>query len=202
MSGNKGDMVTYRYYVGRLNMFEDQFELAEENLEYAFVHCHVRAVANKKRILNYLIPVKLVRGRLPSQKLMEKYEMTEFIPLVMALRMGNLRTFNDTLYRFQDQFIRRGTFRRGTYLLLEKCKTICYRNLFKRIFTIMQKHQLPLDYVAKSFKWLGISIDLDEVECILANLIFRGCVRGYISHSKRILVLSKKDPFPIKNIVQ
>jgi hypothetical protein len=46
---------------------------------------------------------------------MEKYEMMEFIPLVMALRMGDLRTFNDTLYRFQDQFIRR-----GTYLLLEK----------------------------------------------------------------------------------
>ena len=197
LSGNKGDMVTYRYYVGRLNMFEDQYELAEENLEYAFVHCHARAIANKKRILNYLIPVKLVRGRLPSQKLMEKYGMMEFIPLVMSLRMGNLRTFNDTLYMFQDQFIRR-----GTYLLLEKCKTICYRNLFKRIFTIMRKHQMPLDYVAKSFKWLGISIDLDEVECILANLIFRGCVRGYISHSKRILVLSKKDPFPTKNIIQ
>ena len=128
---------------------------------------------------------------------MEKYEMTEFIPLVMALRVGNLRTFNDTLYRFQDQFIRR-----GTYLLLEKCKTNCYRNLFKRIFTIMQKHQLPLDYVAKSFKWLGISIDLAEVECILANLIFRGSISRYISHSKRIVVLSKKDSFPINNIVR
>ena len=64
--GSKGDMVTYRYYVGRLNMFEDQYEVAEENLEYALVHCHKDAVANKRRILRYLVPVKLLRGRLPT----------------------------------------------------------------------------------------------------------------------------------------
>lgn len=60
------DMVTYRYYVGRLNMFEDQYEAAEENLEYALVHCHKDAIANKKRILRYLLPVKLYRGHLPT----------------------------------------------------------------------------------------------------------------------------------------
>ncbi len=67
-SGTMGEMVTYRYYVGRLNMFEDQYELAEQNFDYALKHCHKSAVANKKRILNYLIPVKLLRGRLPTNK--------------------------------------------------------------------------------------------------------------------------------------
>ena len=37
---------------------------------------------------------------------------------------------------------------------------------------------------------------MDEVECILANLIFKGLIKGYISHQKQTLVLSKKDPFP------
>ena len=85
----------------------------------------------------------------------------------------------------------------GTYLLLEKCKTECYRNLFKRIHVIMDKPQISLNHVAGAFKWLGMPIDLDEVECILANLIFRGYVRGYLSHAKRVLVLSKRDPFPV-----
>ena len=67
-SGTMGEMVTYRYYVGRLNMFEDQYELAEQNFDYALKHCHKSSVANKKRILNYLIPVKLLRGRLPTNK--------------------------------------------------------------------------------------------------------------------------------------
>lgn len=67
-SGTQGEMVTYRYYVGRLNMFEDQYDMAEKNFDYALRHCHRSAVANKKRILNYLVPVKLLRGRLPTSK--------------------------------------------------------------------------------------------------------------------------------------
>jgi hypothetical protein len=192
-----GDMVTYRYYVGRLNMFEDQYEAAEENLEYALVHCHKDALGNKKRILRYLLAVKLLRGHLPTQALLQKYDLKEFVPLVQGIRQGNLLIFNNGLLQYQDLFIRR-----GTYLLLEKCKTVCYRNLFKRVHLILGKHQIPLDQVARTFKWLGMPIDLDEVECILANLIFRGHVRGYISHAKRVLVLSKKEPFPKAAIIK
>lgn len=64
--GAMGQMVTYKYYIGRLNMFEDNHETAEQNLDYAFQHCHRNAIQNKRRILRYLVPVKLFRGRLPS----------------------------------------------------------------------------------------------------------------------------------------
>ena len=87
--------------------------------------------------------------------------------------------------------------RSGTYLLLEKCKVLCYRNLIKRVYRITEKTQLPLAALTTTCKWLGVEIDNDEVECILANLVSRGYVKGYISHGKRILVLSKKDPFPV-----
>lgn len=86
--------------------------------------------------------------------------------------------------------------------MLEKCKMVCYRNLFKRVYLIMEKHQIPLEQVARTFKWLGMPIDLDEVECILANLIFKNYVRGYISHAKRTLVLSKRDPFPTSAVIK
>ncbi len=66
--GTMGEMVTYRYYVGRLNMFEDQYQSAEANLEYALLHCHKSAIQNKRKILNYLLPVKLLRGRLPTKQ--------------------------------------------------------------------------------------------------------------------------------------
>ncbi|KAL3794861.1 hypothetical protein ACHAWO_007635 [Cyclotella atomus] len=196
-SGTMGEMVTYRYYVGRLNMFEDQYELAEENFDYALKHCHRSAVGNKKRILNYLVPVKLLRGRLPTSRLLEKYSLHEFVPLMNGMRTGNLIEFTNGLMKNQDIFIRR-----GTYLLLEKCKMICYRNLFKRVYMIIGKEQINLEYIAKSFKWLGMPIDLDEVECILANLIYKQYIRGYLSHAKRVLVLSKKDPFPASKVIK
>eukprot|EP00584_Thalassiosira_punctigera_P026439 CAMPEP_0172577488 /NCGR_PEP_ID=MMETSP1067-20121228/138258_1 /TAXON_ID=265564 ORGANISM="Thalassiosira punctigera, Strain Tpunct2005C2" /NCGR_SAMPLE_ID=MMETSP1067 /ASSEMBLY_ACC=CAM_ASM_000444 /LENGTH=412 /DNA_ID=CAMNT_0013370175 /DNA_START=1078 /DNA_END=2316 /DNA_ORIENTATION=- len=196
-SGTMGEMVTYRYYVGRLNMFEDQYDMAEQNFDYALRHCHHSAVANKKRILNYLVPVKLLRGRLPTSKLLEKYSLHEFVPLSNGMRTGNLMEFSEGLMKNQDLFIRR-----GTYLLLEKCKMICYRNLFKRVYKIVGKEQIKLDHIAKSFKWLGMPIDLDEVECILANLIYKQYIRGYLSHAKRILVLSKKEPFPTSKVIK
>mmetsp|Transcript_10615 Transcript_10615/g.22483 ORF Transcript_10615/g.22483 Transcript_10615/m.22483 type:complete len:412 (-) Transcript_10615:36-1271(-) len=196
-SGTMGEMVTYRYYVGRLNMFEDQYDQAEQNFDYALRHCHHSSVTNKKRILNYLVPVKLLRGRLPTSKLLEKYSLHEFVPLSNGMRTGNLMEFSDGLMKNQDLFIRR-----GTYLLLEKCKMICYRNLFKRVYKIVGKEQIKLDYIAKSFKWLGMPIDLDEVECILANLIYKQYIRGYLSHAKRILVLSKKEPFPTSKVIK
>lgn len=195
-TGLMSQMVTYRYYIGRVNMFEDQHELAEKNLDFAFDHCHRNSVHNKKCILRYLVPIKLYRGRLPTPYLLEKYGLTEFIPLVEGIRKGDLRTFQDGLVKYQDRFIRQ-----GTYLLLEKCKTVVYRNLFKRVHKILDKTQISLKYVATAFKWLGLPMDLDEVECILANLIYRGYVRGYLSHSKRVLVLSKRDPFPTAAVI-
>ena len=41
-----------------------------------------------------------------SPTVLEKYELHEFVPLVDAIRKGDLRTFNDTLVSFQDRFIR------------------------------------------------------------------------------------------------
>jgi hypothetical protein len=127
---------------------------------------------------------------------LNKYGLQEFKPLVEGIVKGDLRTFQDGLVQYQDRFIRQ-----GTYLLLEKCKTVVYRNLFKRVWKIMDKHQIRLDQLSTAFKWLGMPIDLDEIECILSNLIFKGYIRGYLSHAKRTLVLSKRDPFPTSAVI-
>jgi hypothetical protein len=37
----------------------------------------------------------------------------------------------------------------------------------------------------------GQDLDLDEAECILANLIYRKYIKGYMSHQHRVMVISK-----------
>lgn len=64
--GTMGQMVTYKYFSGRLCLYEDNFVDAERNLEYALANCHRDAVHNKRCILRFLIPVKLYRGKLPT----------------------------------------------------------------------------------------------------------------------------------------
>jgi hypothetical protein len=66
---------------------------------------------------------------------------------------------------------------------------------------MLEKNMIPLAVVAKALSLLDIRMDIDEIECILANLIYRGYVRGYIAHTKRILVLSKRDPFPVSAVI-
>jgi hypothetical protein len=47
---------------------------------------------------------------------------------------------------------------------------------------------------------MAISIWMRWSVGILANLIFKRYIRGYLSHEKRRLVLSKKEPFPTSKV--
>ena len=59
----QGDVVTYRFFVGRLRMFEDQYCAAEEHLAYAFAHCDAKSSTNKRAILEFLLPARHPRVR-------------------------------------------------------------------------------------------------------------------------------------------
>jgi hypothetical protein len=78
-----GQIIMYRYYVGRLYLFEDSYDQAEMQLQYCLSKCAVldqqlrqrggdtsgpsRILENNtRRILRYLIPVKIFRGKLPT----------------------------------------------------------------------------------------------------------------------------------------
>ena len=39
-------------------------------------------------------------------------------------------------------------------------------------------------------------MDLDEVECIVTNLIFQKQIKGYIAHQQHTLVVHPTDAFP------
>ena len=51
-------------------------------------------------------------------------------------------------------------------------------------------------HLQDALEWQHLKLSMEEVECLVANLIYRGYVKGYISHAKRVLVLSKMNPFP------
>jgi hypothetical protein len=37
---------------------------------------------------------------------------------------------------------------------------------------------------------------VEEAECLVANMIYKGYMRGYISHEKQMVVLAAKNAFP------
>jgi len=80
---------------------------------------------------------------------------------------------------------------------------IAYRNLLKKLYMISNSTRIKLGWMESAMQWMGDEeIDLDEIECIIANLIYQGKVKGYISHQKRTLIISKQDPFPKAAIIK
>ncbi|KAM9319320.1 PCI domain-containing protein 2 isoform 3-T3 [Gastrophryne carolinensis] len=184
--------VTYKYYVGRKAMFDSDFKKAEEYLSFAFKNCLRSCQKNKRMILIYLLPVKMLLGHMPTIYLLKKYDLMQFAEVTKAVSEGNLLLLTEALNKHETFFIRCGIF-----LILEKLKIITYRNLFKKVYLLLRTHQLSLDAFLVALKFMQVEdVDIDEVNCIVANLIYMGHIKGYISHQHQKLVVSKQNPFP------
>ncbi|RHY10418.1 hypothetical protein DYB36_001265 [Aphanomyces astaci] len=186
---DKRDQVTYMYYLGRIRMLEDKYTDADECFGFAWRHCHLECTRNKRMILQYLVPVKLALGVLPTPALLRQYQLTEYVDIAAAIRQGNLLAYYQ---QYQDQFVQQ-----GMYLLMQKLGLLVMRTLLKKVYLIGNKgDKVRLADFAAAVALMGTSLDMDAVECVVANLIINNYVKGFLSHKLHVLVLSKSDPFP------
>ena len=136
-------------------------------------------------------------GVMPGAAIGKVYGLHEFVELGDAVKKGDLQNFERIMNQYQCTFIQH-----GVYLVLEHVKMIVYRNLFRKVFLLTNTTRLNIQLLEGALNWLVETTDLDEIECILTNLIYQNRVKGYISHEKRFLIVSKNDPFPISAIVK
>ena len=192
-----GERITYRYYVGRKAMFDSDYKSADAYLTYAFENCLKSSTHNKRLILISLVPIKMLLGYIPNKHILEKYDLLAFWDVVQAVCQGNLKRFDELMMMHELFFINC-----GIYLIMDKLKILVYRNLFKKLHLILNTYQIPLESLKDILEFLGQgSVSLDETECIVANLIFEGKIKGYISHQHRKVVVSKKNPFPLLTLL-
>ncbi|KAG0223403.1 COP9 signalosome (CSN) subunit [Actinomortierella wolfii] len=186
--------VTFRYYTGVLSFYKEEFRKAEDDLQLALTMTPKKYHKHRRLILHYLIPVKMMRGILPSKRILKEFPELERIygPLSRAIKTGNLRIFDEGLTAESDILIAV-----GTYLAVERCRIVAMRQLFKKVFLLLGKEsRITFDQFGLALKFSGVDVDEDEVECYLANMIAKDYMKGYISHERRTVVLSKTLPFP------
>ena len=69
----QADLVTFKFYIGRISILKDDFHKARRYLLEAFYQCHPRQHAlHRREVLRYLIPVQMLAGVFPSPQLIEK----------------------------------------------------------------------------------------------------------------------------------
>lgn len=220
-------IVTYLYFSALLSLDEGDFAFAETKLLTAmeFLACYKKrskVAKQEEKILFLLIPLKLHNSRafLPDF-VYAKFPSLKFLyqdNLVDAILTGNMRKFDECLSRFELIFLRR-----HIYLLVVHLKSLCYLRLVKRTCMLYRDlgvktphivpfsaFQLALELSTKnkaengkliapeSLKTQSYSVSSEEVECVLANLISKKRVKGYILHSNKCIVLLKTEAFPGK----
>lgn len=186
------EKVTYNYFLGMRSMYESDYKKAEAELEYSFLHCSKKSFKNKRLILIFLIPVKMILGHMPKESILEKYNLQIFSPVIQSVKEGNIRSFDASLKSGSVFF-----WKFGVFLILEKLRNILYRNIFKKIYLILNSIRIPMETFKVILEKLQDKpISMDEVHCIVANLIYDNRIRGYISLQHQKLVVSKQNPFP------
>ncbi|KAM3967371.1 PCI domain-containing protein 2 [Aphomia sociella] len=184
--------ITYRYFVGRKAMFDSDYRSADEYLSFAFQNCHRNSNKNKRLILTYLVPVKMLLGFMPAKHLLQKYDLLQFWDLVSAVKNGDLRGIDRVMEEHESFFIQA-----GIYLMVEKLKITAYRNLFRKVYLAENTHQIDIASFQAALQLMGQDdVDSDETQCIVANLIYDGRVKGYISYQHKKVVVSKQNAFP------
>jgi hypothetical protein len=186
-------LVAFRYLLGRYYFVSEEFEKAEGELHLSFAHCLTES-RNKRLILHFLIPVRLLQGGMrPSNALLKRHGLDNlfYCDALAALWKGDLKKYMDLLTKYEYALLRLGTF-----LVWEKLLLIGYRNLLRKIYLLLGSTRIPLAQLVRPFKRFAMAMDVDEIACYVANLIERGMIKGYISQEKTTIVLSQKDPFP------
>ena len=108
-----------------------------------------------------------------------------FLPLADCIKRGDLQAFDQALQRGEDEFVKM-----RIYLTLERARDIALRNLLRKVYiaggyddtkegesTPVRRTRIPVDEfrAAISMRSEGELMDTDEVECLLANMIYKVC---------------------------
>ncbi|TNY18134.1 COP9 signalosome complex subunit [Rhodotorula diobovata] len=210
--------VAYTYYMAVFAFLREDYPQAERGFVEALGMTHRKMKRNIELILDYLIPLLLVRGVFPSPKLLARSARHETLyePFVRAVRSGDFAAYERQLEVAQKRLMAR-----GTYLVVERAREGAVRGLLKKAWVLEGKParmsierfrsyynaaqalgleedvrlgRVRRDEVERRKK--GGEIDGEEMECLLANMIYKGLLKGYISHAHQLVVLSKDKPFP------
>ncbi|KAI0474640.1 PCI domain-containing protein [Xylaria cf. heliscus] len=180
----KSQQVTFKYYEGVLAFLEENYVEAEKHLEMAWLMCHKTSQRNLELILTYLVPCRLLTTHtLPSAQLLGPFPRLQklFTPLARAIKKADLRAFDIALREGEDEFIKR-----RVYLTLERGRDIVLRNLLRKVFIAggfeeakegaapVRRTRIPVtEFTAAVQMSSGEAIDTDEVECLMANMIYK-----------------------------
>ena len=108
---------------------------AHSNREYVLdlnyiEHSHIHKLITRRRILTYLIPLRILRGHLPTTDLLVEFPALAglYNPFINAIKKGDIKTYDLALDQREHRLVDL-----NLWLTLEKARELCIRSLFRKV---------------------------------------------------------------------
>jgi hypothetical protein len=127
-------------------------------------------------VLTYLIPLQLMRGRLPSSILLSRFPRLEelYTPFLEAIRAGNAQKFDAALARAEPRLLQQ-----NTWIAVEKAREVCMRGLLKHVYVFSSISEPSDAHVLMISYFVGIEMDGIWQENTFAYLEYYGCSKTH-----------------------
>jgi hypothetical protein len=166
----------------------------EQGVRVAHLWVCLQRLTSCRLILIYLIPCHLVTTHtIPTQSFLAEYPRLQrlFGPLMTSIKRADLSGFDAALQAGEAEFVKR-----RIYLTLERGRDVVIRNVLRKVYIVggfdppkegqaeadrVRRTRIPVaEFVAAARLSMrqsnGESMDRDEVECMIANMIYKvGC---------------------------
>ncbi|KAJ6144277.1 hypothetical protein N7470_008172 [Penicillium chermesinum] len=205
----KSQVVTFEYYVGVIHFLDENYTAVCSD---TFIPClgPVSSWRGQESRTDPYLSDSVSSGHEPyssqstTPRPIPRLEAV-FRPLSNCIKKGDLVGFDQAMSAGEDEFVKR-----RIYLPLERGRDIALRNLFRKVYIAggfeeaeqgqppLRRTRVPVAEFAAALR-IGTHatgrspIDIDEVECLLSNLIYKGLMKGYIARERGFVVLSKGD---------
>ncbi|QSL65089.1 hypothetical protein MERGE_002394 [Pneumocystis wakefieldiae] len=180
----KSHVVTYKYYLGVSAFLNEEYTVAETELMASLELCEKNSAKNLKYLADTHVSC--------SDAYLDIAEDAIQCLVVEYIRKGDLKRYDQLLMEREKELMGK-----RIYLAIERIRDMCMRNLFRRVFILNQRStKIPIDQFHIALKHAGLDIEIAETECFLANMIYKGFIKGYIHQGRQMVILSVKDPFP------
>lgn len=187
---SKKNKILLNYYFARMSIMEGQFEMTEKYLDDALLLSPSRN--QKRKLLELLVPIKLILGKLPGKDLLASRRLAYFAEIITAVKAGNLHDLEAVL---QTNLV--SLLNKGIYFLLCDAKQFCQRNLLQKGWLLLDKPSVLSLEELRTILEFGARKKLNDNEVIsqVSGLIYKRFLSGTIRLESKELAL-KSNPFP------
>lgn len=184
----------FDYFVGLSLLIQSNYSKSLQYFQSAYDCKHSKSMNTK--ILFYLLPLNyLIKNKLPRDMFFQKKIHKPLLllqPLFNSIKRLDAQNYNALLLHYKPLLLHFRVYGIYVQLHMKIFFTILATtyNVFKSITNSAKPHIVPISVFST-----GLSLPPPQAESILCRLIASNNIKGYISHSQQVIVLSKSTPF-------